>query len=86
MDVHALSVVAHAVDEVTGEVSRARLCPDHGEIFCWLSLVRPWCGWFMRQAAPAAAAVAPGPATRYKLGCMSVPAARAVAPTASVVD
>jgi transposase len=40
LDVHALSVVAHAVDEVTGEVSRARLCPDHGEIFCWLSLVR----------------------------------------------
>ena len=34
LDVHALSVVAHAVDEVTGEVSRARLCPDHGEIFC----------------------------------------------------
>ena len=26
--------------EVTGEVSRARLCPDHGEIFCRLSLVR----------------------------------------------
>jgi hypothetical protein len=25
---------------VTGEVSRTRLCPDHGEIFCWLSLVR----------------------------------------------
>jgi len=23
-----------------GEVSRARLCPDHGEIFCSLSLVR----------------------------------------------
>jgi hypothetical protein len=40
LDVHALSVVAHAVDEVTGEVSRARLCPDHGEIFCGLSLVR----------------------------------------------
>src|SRR5271156_2400342 len=33
--------------------------------------------WFMRQAAPAAAAVARGPATRYKLACMSVPAARA---------
>jgi hypothetical protein len=23
-----------------GEVSRARLCPDHGEIFYWLSLMR----------------------------------------------
>jgi hypothetical protein len=40
LDVHALSVVAHAVDEVTGEVSRARLCPDHGEILCWLSQLR----------------------------------------------
>jgi transposase len=40
LDVHALSVVARAVDEVTGEVSRTRLCPDHGEIFCSLSPVR----------------------------------------------
>jgi len=40
LEVHALSVVAHAVDEVTGEASRTRLCPDHGEISCWLSLVR----------------------------------------------
>jgi transposase len=40
LDVHALWVVAHAVDELTGEVSRTRLCADHGEIFCWLSLVR----------------------------------------------
>jgi transposase len=40
LDVHALSVVAHAVDEVTGEVSRARLCPDYGEIMCWLSQLR----------------------------------------------
>jgi site-specific recombinase XerD len=31
LDVHALSVVAHAVDEVTGKIARARLCPDHGE-------------------------------------------------------
>ena len=27
LDVHALSVVAHAVDEETGRVERARLCP-----------------------------------------------------------
>ena len=40
LDVHALSVVAHAVDEVTGEVARARLCPDYGEIMCWLSQLR----------------------------------------------
>lgn len=31
LDVHALSVVAHDVDEETGRVDRARLCPDHGE-------------------------------------------------------
>ena len=36
LDVHALSVVAHAVDEETGKLARARLCPDHGEILGWL--------------------------------------------------
>jgi transposase len=36
LDVDALSVVAHALDEVSGSVSRARLCPDHGEIVGWL--------------------------------------------------
>jgi len=36
LDVHAVSVVAHAVDEETGQVARARLCPDHGEILRWL--------------------------------------------------
>jgi transposase len=40
LDVHALSVVAHAVDEETGQVERARLCPDHGEILWWLSQLR----------------------------------------------
>jgi transposase len=40
LDVHALSVVAHAVDEVTGKVSRARLCPDNVEILGWLSQLR----------------------------------------------
>ena len=40
LDVHALSVVAHAVDEVSGSVSRARLCPDHGEILGWLRRLR----------------------------------------------
>jgi transposase len=40
LDVHALSVVAHAVDEVTGQVSRAGLCPDHGEVLGWLGQLR----------------------------------------------
>ena len=40
LDVHALSVVAHAFDEETGRVERARLCPDHGEILDWLHRLR----------------------------------------------
>jgi transposase len=40
LDVHALSVVAHAVDEETGKVARARLCPDHGEVLGWLYQLR----------------------------------------------
>jgi transposase len=40
LDVHALSVVAHAVDEETGEIARARLCPDHGEVLGWLRQLR----------------------------------------------
>jgi transposase len=40
LDVYALSVVAHAVDEETGQVQRARLCPDHGEILDWLHRLR----------------------------------------------
>ncbi len=40
LDVHALSVVAHAFDEETGQIQRARLCPDHGEILGWLSRLR----------------------------------------------
>ena len=40
LDVHALSVVAHAVDEQTGRVERARLCPDHGEILGRLGRLR----------------------------------------------
>ena len=40
LDVHALSVVAHAVDEESGRVERARLCPDHGEILDWLHRLR----------------------------------------------
>lgn len=40
LDVHALSVVAHAFDEESGRVERARLCPDHGEILDWLGRLR----------------------------------------------
>jgi transposase len=44
LDVHALSVVAHAVDEETGKVARARLCPDHGEILDGCISCGPRCG------------------------------------------
>ena len=40
LDVHALSVLAHAVDEETGKIARARLCPDHGEVLGWLHQLR----------------------------------------------
>ena len=40
LDVHALSVVAHAIDEETGKIARARLCPDHGEVLGWLHRLR----------------------------------------------
>lgn len=36
LDVHARSVVACAVDAVTGEVSRARLTPQFEELWRWL--------------------------------------------------
>ena len=36
LDVHARSVVAHAVDGVTGEVFTARLVPDPGAVAGWL--------------------------------------------------
>lgn len=36
LDVHARSVVAVAIDGVTGEVSRARLTPQHAEISGWI--------------------------------------------------
>lgn len=36
LDVHARSVVAHALDTITGEIVRARLCPDPGEVTRWV--------------------------------------------------
>ena len=37
LDVHARSVVAHAVDEQSGRVDRARLTPDFASVIGWLS-------------------------------------------------
>ncbi len=43
LDVHARSVVAAAIDGVTGEVLRQRLVPDHGQIESWIKgLPGPW--------------------------------------------
>lgn len=43
LDVHARSVVAAAIDGVTGEVFKKRLVPDHGEIERWVrGLPGPW--------------------------------------------
>jgi transposase len=36
LDVHARSVVACALDDVTGELSKARLVPDHETVLAWL--------------------------------------------------
>lgn len=36
LDVHALTVVACAIDGETGEIVRARLTPDHSEILAWI--------------------------------------------------
>jgi len=36
LDVHARSVVAYALDDVTGELTRARLVPDPEVILAWL--------------------------------------------------
>jgi transposase len=40
LDVHALSVVAHAIDEETGKIARARLCPAQDEVLSWLHQLR----------------------------------------------
>ena len=36
LDVHARSVVAAAIDGVTGEVLRARLTPSHDHVIDWV--------------------------------------------------
>jgi transposase len=37
LDVHARSVIGHALDAVTGEVWQRKLCPDPGEVLRWVS-------------------------------------------------
>ncbi|MDJ0363224.1 IS110 family transposase [Rhodococcus sp. H29-C3] len=39
LDVHARSVVAHAIDEDTGAVTRDRLTPDYPSIIAWLTVL-----------------------------------------------
>ena len=51
LDVHARSVVACAIDTVTGELMRARLCPDQTEVL----------GWLGRLPGPVAVAYEAGP-------------------------
>ncbi|MFG2261061.1 hypothetical protein [Streptomyces mirabilis] len=36
LDVHARSVVACAIDTVTGELTRSRLTPQHADVLDWL--------------------------------------------------
>lgn len=43
LDVHALSVVAPGIDEETGKVTRARLCPDYGEVMGWVRAPKGRC-------------------------------------------
>jgi transposase len=56
LDVHARSVVACAIDTVTGELVRSRLCPDNGEVLEWIG----------RLPGPVAVAYEAGP-TGYGL-------------------
>lgn len=56
LDVHARSVVAHAVDESSGEVHKARLTPDYPSIL----------GWLLRLVAPVRVVYEAGP-TGYGL-------------------
>jgi transposase len=51
LDVHARSVVAAAIDGVTGEVFRARLSPDYGQLVDWVG----------KLAGPAAVTYEAGP-------------------------
>jgi transposase len=51
LDVHARSVVACAIDTVSGELVRARLCPERGQVLDWLGAL----------AGPVAVAYEAGP-------------------------
>ena len=48
---YAHSVVAHAIDEETGKIARARLCPDHREVLGWLHQLRGPV-WVTYEAGP----------------------------------
>lgn len=37
LDVHGRTVVAAAIDGESGEIFRAKLVPDHGEVIRWLA-------------------------------------------------
>ena len=51
LDVHARSVVAAAIDGVTGEVFRARLTPSNEQVVGWVrSLPGPWAATY--EAGP----------------------------------
>ena len=56
LDVHARSVVAYAMDVQTGEIFKARLCPDPAEVTAWIKTL----------PSPAAAIYEAGP-TGYGL-------------------
>lgn len=51
LDVHARSVVACAIDTVSGELSQSRLTPEHADVL----------GWIERLPGPAAVAYEAGP-------------------------
>ena len=55
LDVHARSVVAAAIDGVTGEVTRTRLTPSYEHIQSWLrtcQVRRRWHTNFLRSCRP----------------------------------
>gem|GEM_PF-1459751 len=53
LDVHARSVVAHAMDVQTGEIFKARLCPDPVEVTGWIkTLPGRWNQFKARKKRP----------------------------------
>ena len=52
LDVHARSVVACGIDDVTGELFKARLVPDPAVIFGWLGQLPPLVAACTRPGRP----------------------------------